>query len=869
VGIAASLAFVFPAAAQTYVPGGTYFDRSNYIQYSTGDLPFIMSAPHGGTLNPAEIPDRTNCTTCPGWDFTTTTDTATDDVATRVRNAVAALTGHLPHIIICHLDRSKIDCNRAVDEGAEGNPAAVIAWTDFQNYIDASSNAVIKTFGRGFYIDQHGQGHPEERLELGYMLDKYDLTNSDAALNSSSKYKNESSIRTLANSVASSNTFAQILRGSNSFGQWMVGQGYPSTPSFTMPMPFTNPTSASNFFNGGYNTEVHGSDNLGPLDALQIEANYAGVRDSSSNRQAYAQAVARVIEKFFSWYYGITLRTCAPSPWYAGSGNWSTTGNWGLGVLPVSSNLLFFAGAGGSMTHDLAALASSNGVVSALVFSNAATGPYTISGAAIALNGGITSDNAFTNTINNNTALPSGCLMTVNTGTLAMNGLLSGGGFTKSGSGTVALAAINSCTNSVTNLAGTISFNATSTPGAGTFVLAGGNILDLNTRSTAPLTNAVIMTGDATMSGNSTLTNSSRVFPFSANNIVTTGGALTIRNAGTNPFSSNNFFFVRFMGGGFNFTQPIAIGSPLDLPVDTCELESYNDGTSGDQIYSGPISGQGVFRRDAAAAPAGRTILSGSNSYAGGTLVNTGTLLVQNAYGSGTGSGSVSVANTGILGGNGMIAGTVACSGAIFAGQGTGKLTIGSGLDLSSGGTNVWNLSALSDGGEGINFDQIVLTGGSLKLGGTSVLQLVFINSAFAPTNASPFWMMSHSWKIISLAGLATNSGHSAFPAILNGIYATGRFTNSLDSAGNVFLTYLANPAAPPVVKSLSAPFSGVVALSAITETNRTYILQSTADLASNLWIPLTTNVAAGSMLVLTNIPASEPQRFYRLVVAP
>ena len=46
------------AFAQTYLPGVSYFGRSNYIEYIAGDLPIIISAPHGGALIPAEMPDR-------------------------------------------------------------------------------------------------------------------------------------------------------------------------------------------------------------------------------------------------------------------------------------------------------------------------------------------------------------------------------------------------------------------------------------------------------------------------------------------------------------------------------------------------------------------------------------------------------------------------------------------------------------------------------------------------------------------------------------------------------------------------------------------------------------------------------------------
>ena len=46
------------AAAQSYVPGQTYFGGSQYTEYRAGNLPIIVTAPHGGSLTPPSIPDR-------------------------------------------------------------------------------------------------------------------------------------------------------------------------------------------------------------------------------------------------------------------------------------------------------------------------------------------------------------------------------------------------------------------------------------------------------------------------------------------------------------------------------------------------------------------------------------------------------------------------------------------------------------------------------------------------------------------------------------------------------------------------------------------------------------------------------------------
>ena len=67
------------AQAQTYQPGQAYLGRSNYIEYISGDLPVIFSAPHGGALTPSEIPDRLDDGSDPN--FTTITDSNTAETA--------------------------------------------------------------------------------------------------------------------------------------------------------------------------------------------------------------------------------------------------------------------------------------------------------------------------------------------------------------------------------------------------------------------------------------------------------------------------------------------------------------------------------------------------------------------------------------------------------------------------------------------------------------------------------------------------------------------------------------------------------------------------------------------------------------------
>ncbi len=79
------------------------------------------------------------------------------------------------------------------------------------------------------------------------------------------------------------------------------------------------------------------------------------------------------------------------------------------------------------------------------------------------------------------------------------------------------------------------------------------------------------------------------------------------------------------------------------------------------------------------------SLTSGSNNYSGGTTVNGGLLAVNNASGSGAGTGSVTVNNGGTIGGNGFFTGNaiINSGGAIAPGNSIGSLDTGS-LSLTS-----------------------------------------------------------------------------------------------------------------------------------------------------------------------------------------
>lgn len=277
--------------SQIYVPGQAYFGRNNYIEYQAGALPVIISVPHGGSLAPAEIPDRT-------WG-TTGNDRAALETGQAIAAALLARTGNPVHLIICHLQRVKLDANRDVVEAAQGNVYAIQAWNEYHGFIEAARQAVSARSGRGLYIDLHGHGHALARLELGYLLTASDLNRSDGELNQGG-WAATSSLGALA--AETSVSFAELLRGPSSLGGLLQERGYPAVPSPATPAPGSDP-----YFSGGYSVQRHSSPQGGTISGVQIECHYQGVRDTAANRAAFAAALADALSVYLKLHFRLSL----------------------------------------------------------------------------------------------------------------------------------------------------------------------------------------------------------------------------------------------------------------------------------------------------------------------------------------------------------------------------------------------------------------------------------------------------------------------------------------------------------------------------------------------------------------------------------
>ena len=310
----------------------------------------------------------------------------------------------------------------------------------------------------------------------------------------------------------------------------------------------------------------------------------------------------------------------------------------------------------------------------------------------------------------------------------------------------------------------------------------------------------------------------------------------------------------------------ILLGTGGTLTVAPSSSVTYNGGI-GESDFSGSISGSGTVQMNGT----GIYGMLGVNS-AANLIVNSGTLKLNGNSGNGT----VTANPGGTLLGQGTIAGSVAVAdgGTISAGFSAGLLTLAAGLDLSASGngpTNVWELAALKDSGTGVagtDFDQIVLTGGTLALGAQANLDIRFIGSATAPNSSNPFWQSAHTWTLISLSG-GSNPGASNFGQVNNGSYAAGNFTTSLDGNGGIVLTFAPNvtpPVTHPLIMSITRGGAGTMTLNYTnTLPGTNYVLSYTTNLSATNWSTSGTKTAAGTSDSQTDSSATDHHRFYRV----
>ncbi len=180
-------------------------DWSEFIEYSKGNIPVILISVHGGTLMPEWLSDRS----CPG--AVTVKDDNTYELAKETQEALSLIEAS-PYVVLNKMSRKKIDLNRSLEDSNCGDRSTEEYWDLFHKKVLEYRQEIEALFGKGLVLDLHGHGHSIQRIELGYLLSKSNLSENDESLNSND-ITELSSIKNLAANNRSGINHSELLRG--------------------------------------------------------------------------------------------------------------------------------------------------------------------------------------------------------------------------------------------------------------------------------------------------------------------------------------------------------------------------------------------------------------------------------------------------------------------------------------------------------------------------------------------------------------------------------------------------------------------------------------------------------------------------------
>jgi autotransporter-associated beta strand protein len=210
-------------------------------------------------------------------------------------------------------------------------------------------------------------------------------------------------------------------------------------------------------------------------------------------------------------------------------------------------------------------------------------------------------------------------------------------------------------------------------------------------------------------------------------------------------------------------------GSRIGPGSSTSSGSSYRIGLRNeDTVFNGQILADGV--NTVTKAGTGNLKLTGASTYSGGTIINAGTLTVNNIIGSGTGTAAVTVNSGATLAGTGIISGAVTVtSGATLSpgDNGIGTLTVNNTFNLNSGATAVIQINKTSGTKDLLSSSSTLTYGGTLvvtNLGGTltngdsfKIFNASSYSGAFTSSNLPPL-SPDLRWNTLTLASSGTIS---------------------------------------------------------------------------------------------------------------
>ncbi|MCA9050350.1 MAG: N-formylglutamate amidohydrolase, partial [Planctomycetaceae bacterium] len=215
-------------------------EAGGLVTVESGDLPIILTAPHGGSEAVPGVSPRIG----EGVDlFQSKSDSFTDELAEKLADAIEARLGKRPYIVIARFHRKYIDANRPPELAYESGQAKLV-YDEYHRAIAAARREVINRWGAGILLDLHGQKAEPQTIFRGT--------------------QNGKTARSLEN------RFGRVaLTGEQSLFGRLAQQGFHVQPAVNSDEP------EDARYNGGYTVGTYGSASGGAFDAVQLELGFS------------------------------------------------------------------------------------------------------------------------------------------------------------------------------------------------------------------------------------------------------------------------------------------------------------------------------------------------------------------------------------------------------------------------------------------------------------------------------------------------------------------------------------------------------------------------------------------------------------------
>ncbi len=230
-----------------------------WVDVQRGDLPIIISAPHGGSLRPPGVEQRKGESLPDDASrFVVLQDYGTEPLARAVAHAIEQRFGRKPYFVISRLHRRYLDPNRPPSEAFEHDLAGRV-YRRYHDHLDRWCREMGDRFQGGLLIDLHGQARDRDTVFRGT--------------------QNGLTVKLLRQRFGESAHF-----GSESLFGLLRQQNWKVHPD-----PLNGREQSG--YNGGHIVRTYGSHKTYPVDAIQLELGRS-FRSVDARRETAGQLAA-------------------------------------------------------------------------------------------------------------------------------------------------------------------------------------------------------------------------------------------------------------------------------------------------------------------------------------------------------------------------------------------------------------------------------------------------------------------------------------------------------------------------------------------------------------------------------------------------